>query len=453
MVMTSKASSSSGVRRPCATEDSLAVAGGIIAIGSELLLDGYPETNSLFLAEGLATCGIRVRWKMVVGDSLPEITEALRAAVRYAEVIVVTGGLGSTIDDCTREAVARVTGCPLRKRPHLVEVLAARYGLPSRPLTAAVFRQAQVPQGARVLENPAGSAPGFVMTWKGRLLIVLPGVPREARMMFEERVAPLLRARYKNTEVLERHAFHTFGLPELDIQECLHDVIAQSPDIRFAFLPSPLGVSVLLTRWSADHEIRGHRGRSSGSAAQKAKNEDGPMERVVRAVRSRLGDAIYAEGSRTMEEVVGLELVSRSLTLAVAESCTGGLIGHRLTDVPGSSRYVDRVLVTYSNRAKCELLGVSDQLLKQYGAVSAQVAEAMAKGIRERSRSDVGLSVTGIAGPGGGSSKKPVGLVFVGVDGIRGCVIREFRFSGDRQTVKLRASQGALDHLRRYLLS
>lgn len=440
-------------RQRCAPKGAYTVTGGIIAVGSELLLGGYPETNSVFLAEGLATCGVRVRWKMVVGDGIPEITEALRTAVRSAEVIVVTGGLGSTIDDCTREAVARVTGCPLRKRLPLVKALAARYGLSPRSSTAAVFRQGWVPQGAKVLENPAGSAPGFVMTWKGRLLIVLPGVPREARMMFEERVAPLLRARYKNTEVLERHAFHTFGLPELDIQECLHDVIAQSPDIRFAFLPSPLGVSVLLTRWKTDHDRREHRGRSSGSAAQKAKNEDGSMERAVRAVRSRLGDAIYAEGSHTMEEVVGLELVSRSLTLAVAESCTGGLIGHRLTDVPGSSRYVDRVLVTYSNRAKCELLGVSDQLLKQYGAVSAQAAEAMAKGVRERSRSDVGLSVTGIAGPGGGSSKKPVGLVFVGVDGIRGCVIREFRFSGDRQTVKLRASQGALDHLRRYLLS
>lgn len=420
------------------------ISGGILAIGSELLLDGYPETNSVFLAEGLGAYGVRVRWKMIVGDNVPDIAEALRIAVQRAQVVVVTGGLGSTVDDCTREAVAQVTGCPLRTRPSLVRALIKRYGQSSTPKTPAILRQACVPEGATVLPNPVGSAPGFALNWRNAMIVVLPGVPQEVQAIFNRHVIPLLRRHFACGQVMKRHVFHTFGLPELDVQALLEDVMRHAGAFRFGFLPSPFGVTVLVTCWEA---------KSTHEDKHEAVTTEHAMNEVVEAVRLRLGDYLYAEGTRSMEEVVGDLLVSQSLGVAVAESCTGGLIGHRLTNVPGSSRYVDRVLVTYSNEAKRDLLGVPDRLLRRYGAVSAQVAEAMAQGIRRHSRCDVGLSVTGIAGPSGGSSQKPVGLVFVGLDGAHGCSVRSFQFHGDRQTVKLRASQGALDHLRRYLVS
>jgi len=409
--------------------------GEIIAIGSELLLGGRLDTNSLFLTDELSAFGIEVRWKTVVGDDEADLMDAIRTAARRADLVVMTGGLGPTGDDLTREAVARVTNRPLRRHADAVKGMMQRLAAWNRTPTAAQMKQALIPSGAAVLNNPVGSAPGFCLSWKTCQLIALPGVPSEAKAMFTKEatrfVAEPIRAGAQTR--IERRVLHTFGMLEADLDARLGRLIPSRRGVRIGLLASPLGVTVSLTVC----------GGSSEMAA---------LDQTVRVVREDLGGLVYAEGSETMEDVVGRALTTRKMTIAVAESCTGGLIGHRLTQVPGSSHYLDRVLVCYSNEAKMELLDVSKVILARHGAVSPEVAAAMAKGVRERSKADVGLSVTGVAGPGGGTAQKPIGLVYVGFDARgAGVLAKEFRFHGPRDTIKLRASQAALNLLRQWL--
>jgi nicotinamide-nucleotide amidase len=407
----------------------------ILAIGSELLLGGRTETNSLFLADQLAALGIPVRFKTVVGDHEEDIRQALQVAVSRAALVVMTGGLGPTTDDRTREAVAALTKRPLRRRPEAMNSMMQRLAQWGRTASPAQLRQARIPTGAVVLNNPVGSAPGFWVEWKRAVLVALPGVPIEAEQMFFHEVLPRLRQRYAEEprsvlRPVTRHTFQTFGLPESEVEQRLEGVFkAGHKGIGLGLLASPRGVQVSLT--------------GKGEMPQA----------LLDAVRQRLRDWLFAEQDQTMEEVIGRLLTEHRLTLAVAESCTGGLIGHRLTQVAGSSAYLDRVVVCYSNQSKVELLSVPEQLIAQHGAVSEPVAAAMANGIRERSGTDLGLSVTGIAGPGGATETKPVGLVYVGLDGGAGePVTKEFRFHGERDTIKQRASQAALDLLRRWLI-
>ena len=415
----------------------------IIAIGTELLIGGRSDSNSLFLADELGKLGIAVRFKSVVGDERQDIVTAIHTAVKRAQVIVVTGGLGPTVDDCTREAVACATGHRLGRRKEALEGMTARLAQWGRIPNTAQLRQAMIPSGATVLKNPVGSAPGFCLTWKKALIISLPGVPREMEEMMRQEVLPLLRTASESPgrpqrAPIVRQVFHTFGLAEADVDAKLKGLIPHGAPVDLGLLASPMGVLVSLT-------TRGNRSASVKS--------HGLMEQLANEVRSRLSDWLFAEGRDTMEEVVGRELTTRGLMLAVAESCTGGLISHRLTQVAGSSAYVDRGAVCYSNRAKTEMLGVPAELIAQHGAVSKEVATAMASGIRERAGVSVGLSVTGIAGPGGGTETKPVGLVYVGLDdGTGPPIAREFRFHGDRKVIKQRSSQAALDVLRRWLL-
>jgi competence/damage-inducible protein CinA-like protein len=415
----------------------------IIAIGTELLIGGRSDFNSLFLADELGKLGIAVRFKSVVGDELQDIVTAIQTAITRAQVVVMTGGLGPTVDDCTREAMARATGHRLSRRKEALDSMTARLAQWGRTASPAQLRQALIPSGATVLKNPVGSAPGFCLTWKKALIVALPGVPREMEEMMRQEVVPLLRTASESSgrpprSPIVRQVFHTFGLAEADVDAKLAGLIPKGEPVDLGMLASPMGVLVSLTT-KADQAVR-------------RKNHD-LLQRLAKDVRSRLSDWLFAEGKDTMEEVVGRELTKRGLMLAVAESCTGGLIGHRLTQVAGSSAYVDRGAICYSNRAKTEMLGVPAELIAKRGAVSMEVAAAMARGIRERANVSVGLSVTGIAGPGGGTETKPVGLVYVGLDdGTGRPTAREFRFHGDRNVIKQRSSQAALDLLRRWLL-
>ncbi|GJL64408.1 MAG: competence/damage-inducible protein A [Nitrospirales bacterium] len=412
----------------------------IIAIGSEFLHGGRLESNSIFLAEGLAECGIAVEWKTLVGDSEKNIALAITTAVRRANVVIVTGGLGSTVDDCTREAVAAVTGQKLRRRLKAFTALKTRYAAHGRPLTKVVSRQAFLPVGAEMLENPVGSAPGFLLEWKRSVIIALPGVSKEAQAMFKVQVVPRLASRVSQSTKLQQKMFSTVGLTELQVEDRLQPSIQQYQSVQLSLLASVLGVTVVLRAW-----VRPGSGRSTNQNFSE-------FEHLVSVVRQTLGDSVYAEDEHTMETVVGQQLQSASLSLALAESCTGGLIGHRLTQIAGSSAYLDRSFVCYSNQAKQDLLAVPRKLLNRHGAVSEPVARAMAVGARKQSRADVGLSVTGIAGPSGGTASKPVGLVFIGIAGPYGTYAKPFQFYGDRQDVKMRASQAALNILRLYLL-
>ncbi len=415
----------------------------VISIGTELLIGGRSDSNSLFLADELGKLGIAVRFKSVVGDERQDIVTAIHTAVTRSQVIVMTGGLGPTVDDCTREAVAYATGHRLGRRKDALEGMTARLAQWGRTPKTAQLSQAMIPSGATVLKNPVGSAPGFCLTWKKALVISLPGVPREMEEMMRQEVLPLLRAASKSSGRLPRTpivrlVFHTFGLAEADVDAKLKGLIPKGVPVDLGLLASPMGVLVSLT--------------TKGNQSVPERNRD-LLQKLANDVRSRLSDWLFAEGRDTMEEAVGRELTKRGLMLAVAESCTGGLIGHRLTQVAGSSAYVDRGAVCYSNRAKTEMLGVPAELIAQRGAVSKEVAAAMARGIRERANVSVGLSVTGIAGPGGGTETKPVGLVYIGLDdGTGRPITQEFRFHGDRNVIKQRSSQAALDLLRRWLL-
>ncbi len=364
-----------------------------IGIGTELLIGGRSDSNSLFLADELGKLGIAVRFKSVVGDERQDIVTAIQTAVKRSQVIVMTGGLGPTVDDCTREAVAYATGQRLGRRKEALEGMTARLAQWGRTPNTAQLRQAMIPSGATVLKNPVGSAPGFCLTWKKAVIISLPGVPREMEEMMRQEVLPLLRTASESSGKLPRtpivrQLFHTFGLAEADVDAKLKGLIPKGVPVDLGLLASPMGVQVSLT--------------TKGNQSAQEQNRD-LLQKLANDVRSRLSDWLFAEGHDTMEAVVGRELARRGLMLAVAESCTGGLIGHRLTEVAGSSAYVDRGAVCYSNRAKTEMLGVPAEMIAQQGAVSKEVAAAMACGIRERANVSVGLSVTGIAGPGGGT--------------------------------------------------
>ncbi len=415
----------------------------IIAVGSELLRGGRVDTNSLFLSESLAEHGIEVRFKSVVGDDVEDIGVVVANAVRRANLVLITGGLGPTVDDVTREALARVTGKPLRLRPRALACITTRLQSAGRPVTGSQRRQAFLPTGGALLRNSAGIAPGFVVQWKRRWIVCLPGVGHEVRRMWAESLLPFFRQEGLLAPAIPTRTIQTFGLLEGEIDHRLRGLVPDASPFRLGLLASPLGVSVSFTQ----SENRGRRRAGQGTRMRAGTSLDSLMDDAV----ARLGQSVFSIDGRTMEEVVGQLLRDQGLTLAVAESCTGGLITHRLTQVPGSSAYVDRGVVCYDNRAKIELLGVSEPALKRHGAVSAQVAKALAQGIRTSGRVDVGLSVTGIAGPGGGTARKPVGLVYVGLATPKGTATNAFRFHGAREAIKLRSSQAALDVLRRWL--
>ena len=418
----------------------------IIAVGSELLLGGRTDTNSVFLAELLAEQGIEVRFKTVVGDDIDDMCGAITQASKRVKIVLVTGGLGPTVDDLTREAVAKVTGLTLRLLPQALRTIRARLQLAGRTVTKNQRRQAFLPSGSDLLWNSSGTASGFSVKWKRCRIFCLPGVSHEARKMYTEAVLPILVKEGNIGAGIESRSIHTFGLIEGVIDQRISSMVPASSGIRLSMLASPLGVSISLTK---NHEMKIVKGKSKSNFECK---NNVLLELYFGEISRKLGSYVYGVGDQAMEEIIGQKLTAKGLTLALAESCTGGLIGHRLTQVAGSSAYLDRGVVCYSNQAKRELLGVQESLLMRHGAVSAQVAKAMAQGIRERSAVDLGLSVTGIAGPGGGTDKKPVGLVYVGLATPKKTVTKKFRFHGDRNMVKLRSSQGALDVLRRWLV-
>ncbi|MEK7221529.1 MAG: competence/damage-inducible protein A [Nitrospirota bacterium] len=419
-----------------------AVRAEIIAIGSELLLGGVADTNSLFLADELLKIGIEVRWKTVVGDDPKDIEEALLHALGRVQVVLTTGGLGPTEDDLTRKVVARVTGRRLSLHDATLRAITQRLAARQRRMTPDQTTQALIPSRAQVIPNPVGTAPGFFLHYKDdrhkeeRALMCLPGPSTEVRHIFHEGGATLLEAFVGKAArgTLVRRRLRTFGLVESEIDGRLRDLYAAERLAVLGLQAGVYGVDISIT-------VQGRHPESAETV----------VKRLERLVRDRVGEYLYAAGGQTMEGVVALKLKAKGLTVAVAESCTGGLIGQRLTSLPGSSAYFEWGLVTYSDRAKVDLLKISESLIRQKGSVSAEVAQAMAEGVREQSGADLGLAVTGIAGPSGGTKEKPVGLVFLAVADKKTSVSRQHLFSGDREGIRFRASQAALDLLRRHI--
>ena len=406
----------------------------IIAVGSELVTPHRIDTNSLSLTGRLNDIGIVVRAKAVVGDDAGDLSAVLRAAIARADVVITTGGLGPTEDDLTREVVAETLQLPLEEDAEILETIRRRFARRGVRMPEINRRQAMVPRGATALPNPNGTAPGLLIETGGQLVILLPGPPREMQPMFDTHIAPRLAERAKGRRVLRR-VIKITGRSESQVEELAQPIYAPLRDaairIETTILASPGLIELHLSASSADVE-----------AAERA------LDTGVAQLAAALGDVVFSTDGRALEEVVGSLLNARSWKIAVAESCTGGLVLGRLTDIAGSSAWVTGGVVAYANEVKIEQLGVPAELIAAHGAVSEPVAKAMAEGVRTRLHADVGLAITGIAGPSGGTPEKPVGTVVVAM-AASATEARTFRFVGDRVMIRRFSTAAALDMVRR----
>ena len=402
----------------------------IVAIGDELLLGQTIDTNSAWLSRELALHGIRVVRRATTGDDAGAIRAAVAEALDRTGGVICTGGLGPTRDDLTRPVVAELFGRSLLVDEGVLASIEARFRALGREMAANNRCQAEVPVGALVLSNANGTAPGLVLTRDdGAFAALLPGPPRELRAMFADALLPWLLARWpERAGAVAHRVLRTTGIPESKLAELLEPAFADAGELGVAFLPSVTGVDVRLTSWGT----------------LPAEEATSSFDRIERAVRARAGEWIYAVGERDLADVVGDLLRARGLAIAVAESCTGGLIAKRLTDRPGSSDYVLGAVVAYANAAKVTQLDVPVELIETHGAVSEQVALAMARGVARRLHADCAVAVTGIAGPGGGTDAKPVGTVCIAALAPGTEQSRTMRVPGDRSEVRERSAQAAL---------
>ena len=405
----------------------------IIAIGSELLTPAKSDTNSLWLTEKLNEIGIEVKLKTIVGDDEARLEETIKDALRRSDIVISTGGLGPTEDDITRKISARAVGRELIFRQDLVDDLIERFRRWSREMPEINKRQAYVIEGAKVLPNPNGSAVGMSVEIEDKVFVILPGPPRELKPMFENHVLPKLREKAGEIFV-KRKVLRVTGMGESAADELIAPIYTQYKNPQTSTLFNKSELEIHLTAQC----------RTEAEA-------DSLNEELAAKIIEKLGVAVFSTNGEKMEEVVGKLLTEQHKTVAVAESCTGGLIGERLTDVAGSSAYFIEGAITYSNESKIKTLNVAPDLIEKHGAVSAEVCEAMAKGMREKAETDYAVSVTGIAGPSGGTEEKPVGTVFVGFADENEVKSIKITLPGDRFLIRWRSSQFALDLLRRKL--
>jgi nicotinamide-nucleotide amidase len=404
----------------------------ILTIGNEVLSGRTLDTNFAFLARALEAVSVTVGWHSTVGDVAEAIGGALRIALDRADGVVVTGGLGPTPDDLTRKAVATVLRRPLQLDEQVLAAIRARMKKFGRKLPSSAETQALLPRGAVAWANERGTAPGILIEHKDKPVILLPGVPQEMEFLATTYVVPFLQKR--SGLVVETFTLRTYGSFETQLHDRIGALPQSWPAASLAYLPSYFGVDLRVT-----------------IAATDAEAVHAVADRSYRELSDRVKNVIYAEGETGMERVVHEALLAKKWRIATAESCTGGLLAKRLTDTPGSSQTFERGWVTYSNEAKMQALGVSPDDLAKHGAVSPPVAEQLARGAREQAGVEVGVGITGVAGPDGGSSEKPVGLVFIGVSSSLGEAVRRYQFTGTRATVRERSAQAALDLVRRQL--
>jgi nicotinamide-nucleotide amidase len=400
----------------------------IITIGTEMLLGQLVDTNTAVIARALAEVGVDVRRETSVGDNEASIATAVSEAIERADVVICAGGLGPTVDDMTRSAVAAALGRPLVLDAESIRHLEAIFKRLNRPMTDNNRIQAHFPQGSEPLPNPHGSAPGFVVERDGRVVLALPGPPRELLPMLCDHAIPWIVRRFAPNAVLVTRVLRTVGAGESDLDARIADLFREQKNPSIAMLAHPGVVDVKITAKAATRD-----------AAQALIGELEPR------VRERLGDCVYAEDGGTLESVAGDLLRRRGWTIALGESCTGGLLAAAITSVPGASAYFRGGVVAYANEAKCRLLDVAPDLIERYGAVSEEVAGAMALGAQTVLRADVGVSVTGVAGPDGGTAEKPVGLVYVGLAMPDGSMqITRLDWPGSREAIQRRAVVAAL---------
>lgn len=409
----------------------------ILSLGTELTLGQSIDTNGAWLAQRLAGCGIRCTRHVTIGDDLDDIRRGIDEAARSAELVLITGGLGPTDDDLTRQALADAAGTTLEPCAASLEQIRAFFTRRAREMPERNKVQALLPLGGRPLPNHWGTAPGIFIEIQGTPVYAMPGVPAEMKAMFDASVGPALAAA-SSGYILRSRIVRTYGMPESELGHAIRDLMTRgrNPEVGTTASYGDIGVRI--------------NARAAGAAAVEALLDDAEAE-----IRRRLGKYVYGRDNETLAGAVGALLVARGATLAVAESCTGGLIGTLITDVPGSSRYFRGGILAYSNDVKESLLGVKHDTLVSRGAVSLETAREMAGGAAARLGATYALSVTGIAGPGGGTDAKPVGLVCIGLAGPGGVDARELRLGGEqgRAAVRERAARGALNWLRLNLMT
>ncbi len=405
----------------------------IIIIGNELISGRTRDLNGWYASGSLLSCGLEVSGITTVGDNYDTLSSVLRAAVKRSHFIIVTGGLGPTEDDLTTRIVSRALDRPLFLDQAVLDHLKGKTKKLGLRWSPSLENLAWLPRGAKMLD-PEGEVCGFSLSEGDSLLYFLPGVPEQTREMMNRFVIPDILQRYRPATVPRHRVLKVYGLIESYIADAFKGLSDELTGVMFGFYPSfPENHITITVRGKKDEEI------------------ERELDRTEQKIRGLLGPYIFASDDKTMEAIVGDLLKERKMTISVAESCTGGLIGHKLTSIPGSSLYFERGIIVYSNRSKVEMLGVNKQTIDSYGAVSDQAVREMAEGIKKTAKTDMGLAVTGIAGPSGGAEDKPVGTVFIGLSVDGKILSGQYCFSGERDKVKLTTSEMALDWVRRYL--
>ena len=408
----------------------------LITIGNELTSGEVVDTNAAFMAEVLSEAGLEVTFITTTGDDALRIEDSLLRAQERVEVILVSGGLGPTKDDITASSAAKALKLDLVLNREVLENLKKRFAEGGMEMPVSNEKQAFFPRQAEIIPNPMGTACGFIVRRPGKVFIFLPGVPRELKVLMRENVIPFLERERKEKVFVRSQTLKVFGFTESSIADLLKNVRPQDFSATLAYLP----------RYPENHVKITVRGRVAEEAEEN-------LRKLAALIRERLKGRVIAVDRETLEEIVGQLLRAERANLAVAESCTGGLVAHRLTQFSGSSDYFERSAVTYSNAAKVQMLGVPGELIDRVGAVSAEVAEKMAEGVRRASNATLGLAITGIAGPTGGSEEKPVGTVFIALASPKGTVSRRYRFMGDRNQIQTISAYTAIDWVRRYFLN
>jgi len=411
----------------------LGVHAEVITVGTELLQGLITDSHSAWISARLAAIGIPTDYHTSVGDDVERLADVLAQAASRSEVVVVAGGLGPTADDLTREAVARAAGKPLVLHQPSLNAIAALFASWGREMSENNRSQAFIPEGAEVMPNTRGTAPGFVVQVGAARVFVFPGPPHELHAMMDESAIERLKAMQTSAGVLRVRLVHCFGVGESQVDEKIRHLMSAGRNPNVGLLVSNYIITVKIT---ADAE--------TGAEAEAL------ISQTEREVRGLLGDIVFGADGETMAEVVARELMTRGLTIALAESCTGGLIAAMLTDVSGISKSFLAGVVSYSNEAKRDMLGVPAELLQEHGAVSEPVARAMAEGVRRLTNADVSIGVTGIAGPTGGTPEKPVGLIYVARADKNDTEVRECHFHGSRERIRVRTGLTALDMVRRW---
>ncbi|NQS99945.1 MAG: competence/damage-inducible protein A [Candidatus Omnitrophica bacterium] len=406
----------------------------IVCIGTEITQGEIVNSNASYLSKKLAQLGIDVCYHTTVDDDSVRLYTALKRAMHRSDIVITTGGLGPTVDDITLGIIGQATQKKMILNPQILRNIKDHFHQRHIAMPKDNVRMALVPEGARPLKNEVGTAPGLIMPNESKVLVALPGVPAEMRAMMERDVIAYLAKHFPAQKAIVSRTIRTTGLAESQVNQRVKDILKLEP---------PTTVGIYVHTHCVDLTI---------TARAKSKLQAKKLIAAVeKKIRSRLKAYIYGQDQQTLEQTVAQALIKKKKTIAVAESCTGGLISKRLTSIGGSSRYFPLGLVAYSNQTKKSLLGLSEQTLKDHGAVSPQVAQALAQNVQQLAKADLGLGVTGIAGPSGGTKEKPVGLVYIALATPRKIQCQEFLFHGDRSAVRLRASQAALDMLRQYL--